>query len=130
MKLLYLSLFTFLSFTSATSLDPIDKIAALIGKGDTHEIANFFAPNIELTLMDEANTYSKAQAEQILDKFFAQNKPVSCKMLHKVNSSASYRFGVVIINTDKDTYRVAFTLKGADNNIQLIELRIESEKVK
>lgn len=129
MKLLYLFLFT-LSFVNTTYADPIDKIAALIGKGDIHEVANFFAPNIELTLMDEANTYSKAQAEVILDKFFAQNKPASCKILHKVNSSASYRLGVVIINTDKDTYRIAFTLKGTDNNVQLIELRVESEKVK
>jgi hypothetical protein len=51
-------------------------------------------------------------------------------MLHKVNSSSSYRLGVVIINTDKGVYRAAFTLKDTNGNLQLIELRVESEKVK
>ena len=129
MRLLYLPLLFFTLF-SVPANDPIDRVADLIGKGNAHEIARLFAPNIELTLIDEVNTYSKAQAEQILDKFFAQNRPTSHKILHKVNSSANFRFGVVIINTDKGTYRAAFTLKGNDPNAQLIELRIESDKVK
>jgi len=129
MKLLYLPLLI-LSLFAATPADPIDKVAELIGKGNIHEIAKLFAPDVELTLMDDVNTYSKAQTELILEKFFAQNKPISYKMLHKVNSSANYRFGVVIITTDKGTYRAAFTLKGTDANTQLIELRIETEKVR
>jgi hypothetical protein len=129
MKLLYLPLLI-LSLFVVIPTDPIDKVAELIGKGNIHEIAKLFAPDVELTLMDDVNTYSKAQTELILEKFFAQNKPTSYKILHKVNSSANYRFGVVIITTDKGTYRAAFTLKGADANTQLIELRIESEKVK
>ena len=129
MKLLYTSFFLLL-YSICVPPDPIDKVAELIGKGNIHEIAKIFAPDLELTLMDDVNTYSKAQAELILEKFFAQNKPNSCKMLHKVNSSTTFRFGVVIINTDKGPYRAAFTLKEVDGNMQLIELRIESEKVK
>jgi hypothetical protein len=129
MKLLYLFVFTVLSFNS-TPVDPIDKFAELIGKGNVHELAKLFAPTIELTLMDNANTYSKAQAEIILTQFFNQNKPVSSKMLHKVNSNSNFIFGVVIINTDKGPFRASFTLKQMDGNMQLIELRLESEKVK
>lgn len=128
MKLLYLFIFTILSNNLVN--DPIDKFAELIGKGNVYELAKFFAPTIELTLTDEVNTYSKAQAEIILDKFFAQNKPISSKILHNINSSANFRFGVVIINTDKGPYRAAYTLKDVGGSFQLIELRIEPEKVK
>jgi len=130
MKLLYLPLLFLTLFSTRTAEDPIDRIADLIGKGNIHEVAKLFAPDIELTLGEDANTYSKTQAEQVLDRFFAQNRPISHKILHKINSSANFRFGVVIITTDKGTYRAAFTLKGSDPNAQLIELRIESEKVK
>ncbi|HEY0246401.1 MAG TPA: DUF4783 domain-containing protein [Mucilaginibacter sp.] len=130
MRLLYLSLFTLLHLFNAPAADPIDKIAELIGKGNVPEIAKLFAPNLELTMLDDPNTYTKAQARAVLEKFFAQNKPNSSKILHKINSSSSYNFCVVIINTDKGTYRAAFTLKDAGGTMQLIELSIESEKVK
>jgi hypothetical protein len=110
--------------------DPIDKVAGLIRQGNAHELSKLFAPNIDLTILDEENTYSNVQAEQILDKFFSQNVPRSVKMLHRINSSTNYRFGVLILNTGKGPYRVAYTLKGADSNLMLIALRIEVEKVK
>jgi hypothetical protein len=129
MKLFYLPLFALL-FVNATPVDPIDRVADMIGKANIRELAKIFASDIELTMLDDANTYSKAQAELVLEKFFGQNKPLSYKTLHKVNSSGNFRFGVVIISTDKGTYRAAFTLKGTTDAAQLIELRIESEKVK
>lgn len=128
MKLLYLFVFTLLF--NSTPVDPIDKFAELVGKGNVHELAKLFAPTIELTLMDNTNTYSKAQAEIILTQFFSQNKPISSKMMHKVNSNSNFLFGVAIINTDKGPFRASYTLKQIDGNMQLIELRMESEKVK
>jgi len=129
MKLLYFTLFMLLSLASDAT-DPIDKVAELIGKGNVHELSKLFAPTVEFTLMDNVNTYSKAQAEIILDKFFIHNKPVSSKMLHKVGADATYHYGVVIINTTTGPYRAAFTLKNIDGNMQLIELRLGIEKVK
>ncbi len=110
--------------------DAIDKVADLFRHGNVPELSKFFAPNIEITMQDEENVYSKIQAGLILDRFFAQNKPLSVKMLHKVNSSASYRFGVLILNTQKGPFRVAYTLKDADGHPEIIEIRIETEKVK
>jgi len=131
MKLIYLPalilLFLLPGFAPA---DPIDDVASLLKQGNTKELAKLFAPSIEISLMDDENIYSQAQATLILDKFFSRNKPKSIKLLHKVNSSANYRFGVFILNTDNGLYRVAFTLKGSDEKMNIIELRIENEKVK
>lgn len=131
MKLLYLPMLIVLYLVPAVPIaDPIDKIAELIRQGNIHELSQSFAPNVEVTILDQEDVYSKVQAELILDKFFSQNKPRSVKMLHKVNSNPNYRFGVLILNSDKGTYRIAYTLKETDKNLMLIELRIETEKVK
>ena len=110
--------------------DPINSVADLIKQGNIHELSKLFAPNVEVTLMEDDNVYSKAQAELILGKFFNQNKPKAVKILHKINSNPNYKFGVLIVNTGKDTFRVAFTLKETEGSLMLIEVRIETEKVK
>lgn len=129
MKLLYLPMLIMVYLVpTAPPADPIDNIANLIRLGNAHELSKFFAPSVEITIMDQEDVYSKVQAELILDKFFSQNKPRSVKMLHKVNSNPNYRFGVLILISDKGTYRIAYTLKEADKNLMLIELRIEKGK--
>jgi len=131
MKLIYLSSFIFmllLPFVQKT--DQIDNVADLIKQGDTKALAKVFADNVEITIMGEENIYSQTQATLILDKFFAKNKPKSIKALHKVNSSANFHFGVYILTTDKGQFRVSITLKGAGKTMNVIELKIEDEKVK
>jgi len=126
MKLLYLALITL----AVNAVDPIVDFAGLIGKGNIHELAKSFAPTVELTINDATNTYSKAQAELVLAEFFNQNKPISSTMLHKINSGTNFRLGVVILKTDKGPFRAAFTLKEIDGSLKLIELRLETEKVR
>jgi len=130
MKLLYLSMLVCISTVSHISVaDPIDKIAELIRQRNIHEMAKSFAGSVEVTILGDENTYSKAQAEVIIDKFFSQNLPKTVKMLHRVNSNPNYRFGVLIVNTSNGTYRIAITLKETDGNLALIEFRVETEGV-
>ena len=129
MNKFYLRIFVLLAFTfTAPVMDPIDKIAMLIRQDNVHDLSGFFAENVEVSVLDEENVYSKAQAELILDKFFSQNPPKSVKILHKVNSNANYQFGVLQVNTGKSFYRVAFTLKGSGNKLAMIEFRVEAVK--
>ena len=131
MKLIYLFFFVLLYQGSGIQRpDPVDRIAELIRQGNIHELSKMFAQNIEMTTPDQEDVYSTAQAEQILDKFFDRNRPRSAKVLHKVYSNPYYRFGVLIVGTDKGPYRLACTLKVVDKNLEMIELRIEPEKVK
>ena len=129
MKLLYMPLLILL-MVPAIAADPIDKVAALLAHGNTAELSKMLAANIEITMQDDENVYSKTQASLILDKFFAQNKPLSAKILHKVNSNTNYLFGVLILNTSNGSYRIACTLKETEGSLKLIELRIEAEKMK
>ncbi len=130
MKLLSLPMLVLLYLLPVTTADPIDNVADLIKQGNVHELSKLFANNIEITLLTDENVYSRIQAELVLQKFFTQNKPRTVKLLHRVNSSANYRFGVLLVNTDKGNYRVACTLNQIDGALSIIELRIETEKVK
>jgi hypothetical protein len=131
MKFLCLPTFIILLLLPRIALaDPIDNVASLIKEGNTRELSKLFASNVEISIMDNENIYSQAQATLIVDKFFSTNKPKSIKLLHKVNSSVNYRMGVFILTTDNGPYRVAFTLKETNSKVTIIELRIESEKMK
>src|ERR1700679_2466032 len=104
MKLHYLPFFVILCLVPTVSFaDPIDKVAELIRQGNIHELSKLFAPNVEVTIPGD-DTITNAQAESILDKFFNQNKPKSVKILHKINSNANYRLGVLIMDTNKGAF--------------------------
>jgi hypothetical protein len=129
MKLLYLPLLV-IFYVIPTAAGPIEKVAELIRQGNVSELSKMFAANVEIGMQSEDNVYSKVQAGLILDKFFSQNKPISVKIFHKVNSNPKYQFAVVILNTQKGPFRITYTLKDTDGTLVLIELRIEPEKVK
>jgi hypothetical protein len=107
---------------------PIDKIGELIKQGNVHELAKIFADNVDMAVLENTNVYSRTQAELILEKFFKENKPLSVKILHRIDSNSNYNFAVLILNTDKGQYRVSFTLKEVAKEMVIIELRIETEK--
>ena len=127
MHRIFLLVFALLGFMPASAVvDPIDKVAALIKADDMQGLTAWFAESVEVSILNDENVYSKAQAGLILDKFFTEHKPSSVKLIHKVNSNPSYRFGVVLVNTDKGSYRITFTLKGTGPHPALIELRVEA----
>lgn len=131
MKKYYMPLLIFLLIAPAlTSADPIDKIANLLRQGNIPELSKLFADNVELSVPGDESIYSRLQTEQILNKFFNQNKPKTIKLLHKVNSNPNYGFCVLLLTTTNGVYRIAVTLKANAGTLAIIEFRIETEKVK
>ncbi|HEY4323944.1 MAG TPA: DUF4783 domain-containing protein [Mucilaginibacter sp.] len=130
MKFLYLPLFVLFIVHVLSSADVIDNVANLIRQGKMRELSKLFATSVDMTILDEEYVYSQAQAEIILDKFFHQNKLQTVTVLHKIDSSPNYRFGVLLITTAKGIFRVTFTLKDESGRLSIIEFRIETDKVK
>ena len=131
MKKVCLCLFLLLCAAPTFAGDgPVSKVAGIIRSGKMSELTALMAENVEISITGDDNTYPKTQATGILTAFFNQHKPLSVKVLHKINSNPQYRFGVLLINTGKGVYRVALTFKEVNGAFQLIELRIEPEKVR
>jgi len=130
MKLVYLPLLLCLCLLSpaARAQDPIDNIATMLKHSDVHGLTALLAPTVEITMMDNEDTYSKRQAADVLTKFFAAHKPLKVSLLHKVNSNPKYIFGVAILTSADGTYRISYTLNQENNDMMIIELRIENGK--
>ena len=114
--------------STALAADPIDHLAELLSKGNITEIAKLCDANVDLGIFKDVDTYPKAQAVQMLQAFFTQNKPISSKTLHKVTSNAAFNLGVIALTTDKGVFRVSYTLKNVGGNMLLVEVRVEGEK--
>ncbi|NOZ45577.1 MAG: DUF4783 domain-containing protein [Chlorobi bacterium] len=94
--------------------------------GNTEKLVTFFKPEIELSVNGNNNTYSLAQAENILKRFFNENKPVSFKILHEGNQSdAYYLIGTLI--TEDNTFRTSIFMRTISKKNYIYQLRIENE---
>ncbi|WP_316805543.1 DUF4783 domain-containing protein [Pedobacter nototheniae] len=126
----------FLLFISITSIyrpaafqaDIIDDLSSYFKASNSKEIAKKFASTIELIIVDEEDVYSKAQGEQILRDFFIKHPPVKTSIFHKINTNPSYRFGVILLSTAKETFRISITMKKFNADFLITELRIEPAK--
>ena len=131
MKIAYLSaVILLLTMSSSVQLDPVDRVTQLLGQGNVTDLAKMFAPEVEMTVMGQEDSYSKVQATTVLNKFFNTHKPKQIKLLHKVNSNKKFLFGVAILSSIGGPYRIAYMLSETGNSMQIIEMRIEIEKTK
>jgi hypothetical protein len=96
--------------------------------GNSKEIAKYFNSSVELSLSDETDTYSKAQAEQIIRDFFTKNVPVNSTVIHLINTNPNYQIGILSLITKTVKFRVTVTFKKTSGEFLITELRIEGDK--
>ncbi|MFN8166074.1 MAG: DUF4783 domain-containing protein [Bacteroidia bacterium] len=114
--------------TQTFALDVYDEIAYSIRSGDAKQLATYFGPNIDLTILNQEDVYSKAQAEQVIKDFFVKNPPKSFDIIHKGASQegTQYAIGTLTCANGKK-YRTSFYIKNTGTRSILQELRIETE---
>ncbi len=125
LKLFVLCLF----FTTlANALDIYDEIANAIRSGDSKQIALYLSSSIDLTIMNQEDVYSKAQAELIVKDFLTKNVPKTFSILHKGSSKEGtlYAIGNLVAINGK-TFRTSFFVKMAAGKYTIQELRFESQ---
>ncbi|MDQ3100357.1 MAG: DUF4783 domain-containing protein [Bacteroidota bacterium] len=105
-----------------------DKVVEAMKTGNSRDLAAHFIPNIDLTVKDNADVYSKAQAEQILRKFFNDHPPVDMVIEHSGVSKFGDKYFIGILRTKSGYFRVTFFLKKMETNMQVKQLRIETSK--
>jgi hypothetical protein len=113
------------SFTLPGKMLP-DSILLAFEAGNAAELAKHFNKSIELIILEEEDVYSKTQAEQIIRKFFSDNKPSSFTIIFEGGKEPSkYAIGKLITSTGP--YRVYLLLKESDGSPLLHQIRIEAE---
>lgn len=128
MKSLKLFVLFLLLTGSIKAMDIYDEIANAIRSGDSKQIAIFFSSSIDLTIMNQEDVYSKAQAELIVKDFLIKNTPKTFTILHKGSSKEGtlYAIGNLVALNGK-TFRTSFFVKMVAGKYSIQELRFESQ---
>ena len=113
---------------SVRALDIYDEISNAIRSGDSKQIALYFGTSIDLTLMNQEDVYSKAQAEQIVKDFLSKNAPKSFSILHKGSSKEGTLYAIgSLVTINGKTFRTSFFVKMTSGKYLIRELRFETE---
>ncbi|MBL4654345.1 MAG: DUF4783 domain-containing protein [Bacteroidia bacterium] len=129
-RLSLIVLLTFLSFsnTKANVDDIYAEIASAIKSGSSIEVAKYFSANVELTILDNEDLYSKAQAQLILKDFFEKYPPKAYKLIHQGSSTEGSKYAIGNYTTTNREFRTYFYIKQSGDKYFIQELRFEDEE--
>lgn len=114
-------------FMQAVGQSEIDDVAKALQAGEVAYIARHLDNLVEISIANEQSTYSKTQAERVLDNFFTKNKVKEFSMRHQGgNTSDNAIFVIGDLSTAQGNYRVYLMFKKKkDDSFTLQELRFE-----
>lgn len=109
-------------------LDIFDNISMAIRTGDAKQLSRYFNTNVDLTILNQEEVYSKAQAEQIVKDFFSKNTPKSFSIIHNGLSKEGSKYAIGnLITTQGANYRTYMYIKQSGGTEFIQELRFEKE---
>ena len=119
------ALFAFPTLQTNPGLDAINKA---ISSGDADALAKYFDDNLEVSILDEENTYTKAKATEVVKNFFANNKPKTFTPVHNGSSKGnSDQYCIGNLTASSGNYRVYIYLKTDGGSVAIKELRFDKE---
>jgi hypothetical protein len=105
---------------------PNDIILSL-NSGNTKLLSEYFNQNVGLAILDNDNVYSKAQAQQIVGKFFSMCQPEKFEIIHKSPGKEGSKYVIGTLSTKQGKFRVSFLLKQDKGKLYIHQLRIEKQ---
>lgn len=113
MKTLFVSFLFLLSTGLMAQADITDQIVGYIKTANTKELAKLFADNVDLAIESEDvdDIVSRAQAEQIVKKFFDKNAPKNFTIKHSGKSQLGIEYRIGELETSGGNFRVNINLK-------------------
>ncbi len=103
-----------------------DEIFTSIKNGDSKMLSEYFNQNVELVVLENDNVYSKAQAQQIVSKFFSSNVPESFNVIHQGGKEGA-KYVIGNLKTSTGNFRIYFLLKRNNGKNYIHQLRIEKQ---
>jgi len=98
-----------------------------LAAGNASSLVDLFNAQVDLTILDQDDLFSKSEAETLLITFFEKNVPSSFEELHTGESASGLKYVIGKLSTSNGTYRVSFYYK-ADGSTELIQqLMIDNE---
>ncbi len=112
-------------FSSFLQNDTIDSVIGALRSGNSSELSKFFDDNVELTLPDKSDSYSKAQAQLIVKDFFSNNGVKGFDLKHKGDSPGGH-FCIGTLQTSAGNFRTNVFMKSKGGKEVVKEIRFQS----
>jgi hypothetical protein len=111
------------SFTTQPS--NLDEVIGAFKDGKAGELGKFMDDNVEISLPDKSNNYSKAQAVLILKDFFDNNEVKAFEVKHKGEQNGG-QFCVGTLQTKSGNYRTTIFMKTKTGKDYIKTIRLQS----
>jgi hypothetical protein len=102
----------------------IDDVINALRAGNASEMAKYIDENVELSLPDKSDSYSKAQAIMILKDFFANNAVTGFEAKHKGDNGGN-QFCIGTLKTRSGNYRTTVFMKTKNGRQSVKEIRFQ-----
>lgn len=103
-----------------------DQVIGALAQGNASAVAKYMVAQVDMTLPSASDYYSKAQAEQILRKFFDEHQPKGMAVAHEGTNRSGDCYYIGDLSTEKGDFRVTFFLKKGGEGYQVKQLRVET----
>lgn len=105
-------------------INGIDDVIGALRAGNASEVGKYIDENVELTLPDKSDNYSKAQAIMILKDFFINNTVLGFEAKHKGDNSGS-QFCIGTLRTKSGDYRTTVFMKTKNGKQSVKEIKFQ-----
>jgi hypothetical protein len=103
----------------------IEEVIGALRSGNAAELSKYFDDNVELTLPDKSDNYSKAQAQLIIKDFFSNNGVKGFDLKHKGDSPGGH-FCIGTLQTNSGNFRTNVFMKAKNGKEVVKEIRFQS----
>ena len=117
--------FSAIVLSSFTFQIGIDEVVGALRSGNANELARYFDENVELTLPDKSDNYSKAQALVIVKDFFGNNEVKGFELKHKGDSPNGH-FAIGTLQTRVGNFRTNVFMKSKGNKEVVTLIRFQT----
>lgn len=111
------------SFTTAQN--GIEEVINALRSGNSAQLSGHFAENVEVTLPDKSDSYSRAQAQLIVKDFFTNNGVKGFDLKHKGDSPGGH-FCIGTLQTNAGNFRTNVFMKVKNGKEEVKEIRFQS----
>ena len=113
------------AFTAFNWQGGIDEVIGALRAGSAAEVSKFLDDNVELTVPDKSDNYSKAQAQLIIKDFFSNNAVKGFELKHKGDARDGH-YAIGTLQTSSGNFRTNVFTKVKNGREVIREIRFQS----
>ncbi len=102
-------------------------ITKAIAEKNTDVLSNYFFSSVDFSIPGADGVYSKAQAEQVVKKFFSKHEVKSFKIKHNGSSRKGTFFSIGDMQTNTKNFSVYFLMREEKGTYKIHQFQIQAE---